>query len=150
MAQDTAPAYRLSEDNVPGAGLRDPDNGANIDRKLESLRSSGLDLALHPNLAPSPEVPEQGWTSGPNWLRLAPVTFRSVYRNFAERPEGPSVEDVDEGDVDPEDNSLLAHSIASQHSASSRESHADSSLQAFRGLSKGFRIRFFFKDVDIF
>ena len=43
---------------------------------------------------------------------------------------------------------LLAHSIASQHCASSRESHADSSLPAFRGLSKGFR--FFFKDVDIF
>ena len=79
---------------------------------------------------------------------IAPVTFRSVYRHFAERPEGPSVEDVDEGDVDPEDNSLLAHSIASQHSASPRESHADSSLPAFRGLSKGFR--FFFKDVDIF
>ena len=58
-----APAYRLSEDNVSGASLRDPDNGANIDRKLESLRSSGLDLALHPNLAPSPDVPEQGWTS---------------------------------------------------------------------------------------
>ena len=63
MAQDTAPAYRLSEDNVSGASLRDPDNGANIDRKLESLRSSGLDLALHLILAPSPDVPEQGWTS---------------------------------------------------------------------------------------
>ena len=63
MAQDTAPAYRLSEDNVSGASSRDPDNGANIDRKLESLRSSELDLALHPNLAPSPDVPEQGWTS---------------------------------------------------------------------------------------
>ena len=48
MAQDTAPAYRLSEDNVSGASLRDADNGANIDRKLESLRSSGLDLPLHP------------------------------------------------------------------------------------------------------
>ena len=38
----------------------DPDTGANIARKLESLRSSGVDLAMHPNLALSPDVPEQG------------------------------------------------------------------------------------------
>ena len=42
----------------------DPDDGANIARKVESLRSSGIDLAKleQPNLAPSPDVPEEGWT----------------------------------------------------------------------------------------
>ena len=75
-----------------------------------NLRSSVLELALHPNLVPSPNGPEQGWTS--NWLLLAPVPFRSLCRHFAEGPEGPLVEDVDEGDVDLGDNSLLADSIA--------------------------------------
>ena len=101
---------------------------------------------MHPNLAPSSDVPEQGWTS--TLAAFSSCNLPLCLPAFCGAAEGPSVEDVDEGYVDPEDNSLLAHSIASQHSASSRESHADSSLTAFRGLSKGFR--FFFKDVEIF
>ena len=41
----------------------DPDNGANIARKLETLRSSGVDLSKHPNLVPSPPYPDEGWTT---------------------------------------------------------------------------------------
>ena len=69
-----------------------------------SLRSSvQVQLALHPSLVPSPNGSEQGWTS--NWLFFAPVTFRSVYRHFAEGPEGPSVKKKkDEGNVDLRDN----------------------------------------------
>ena len=41
----------------------DPDGGENIARKLERLQSSDIDLSWHPNLALSPPVPNEGWTS---------------------------------------------------------------------------------------
>ena len=58
-------------------------------------------------------------------------------------PKGPPVEDVDEGNVGPVDHSVSASGTASQYSASSGESHTDSSLPTIHGMPKGFR---FFKD----
>ena len=49
---------RLGLDN----GILDPDNGANISRKLAKIQKVGVNTDLHPNLCESPKVPSNGWS----------------------------------------------------------------------------------------
>lgn len=62
----------------------DPDNSANIAKKLAALQTSGLDLNIHTNLSLSPEMPTTGWTS--NLRDLPFVLFASLYKHYVERP----------------------------------------------------------------
>ena len=57
--------------------IADPDNGANIVKKLSALQKFGLDLNFHTNLHLSPEIPSMGWTS--NLGDLPFVSFASFY-----------------------------------------------------------------------
>ena len=62
----------------------DPDNGANIAKKLAALQTSGLDLNIHTNLHMSPEMPTTGWTS--NLGDLPFVSFASLHKHYVKRP----------------------------------------------------------------
>jgi len=62
----------------------DPDKGENIAKKLERLQVSGVNEVAHPNLRPSPAIPNEGWTS--NLADLLFVSFATLYRHFVERP----------------------------------------------------------------
>ena len=64
------------------ANIIDPDKGANIARKLERLRVSGLNKKDHPNLRLSPAISAEGWTS--NLADLPPVSFATLYTHFIE------------------------------------------------------------------
>ena len=95
----------------------DPDKGANIARKLERLRASGLNEKDHPNLRLSPAIPTEGWTS--NLADLPPVSFATLYTHFIERPTRAILDD--------------------SNMSAMCESEDDERLPSFRGLRKGYR-----------
>lgn len=103
----------------------DPDDGKNIARKVASLQSSGTDLSHHPNLAPSPAVPVDGWTS--DLSGLPDFYYPAIFRHFVERPCTEIVEQLPRKDVDD-------------------DGEPGDSTSSFRGLAKGFR---FFKDGHV-
>ena len=74
--------YRVKEYIQMGLDkdIVDPDNGANIAKKLTALQTSGLDLNVHTNLRLSPETPTTGWTS--NLGDLPFVSFASLYKHY--------------------------------------------------------------------
>ena len=128
----------------------DPDNGANIARKLETLRSSGVDLSKHPNLVPSPPYPDEGWTTV--LADLPPVTFGCVYQHFdVPSTIAPSIsataaeEHVAAAVATPLQDPTAA-AMHSQHAATPTGNWDEETLSSFRGLSKGFR---FFKDGHV-
>ena len=107
----------------------DPDKGANIAKKLERLQVSGVNEVAHPNLRPSPAIPNEGWTS--NLTDLPFVSFATLYRHFVERPTSAIV---------------LANSDANQSLSAEAEDYGEECLPSFRGLGKGYR---FFKDGHV-
>ena len=106
---------RLGLDN----DIVDPDNGANISRKLAKIQKAGVDTDLHPNLRDSPKVPSDGWSS--NLGDLPFVSFATLYKHFVERP---------------------IHSLYEESDGSDTEEH----IPSFRGLGKGYR---FYKDGHV-
>ena len=123
--------YRVKEYIQMGLDkdIVDPDNGANIAKKLTALQTSGLDLNVHTNLRLSPETPTTGWTS--NLGDLPFVSFASLYKHYVERPINNVLMETD-GDE-------------TEHQSSAAESQEESML-SFRGLGKGYR---FFKDGHV-
>ena len=60
-----------------------PDKGANIFKMPERLQVSGVNEVAHPNLRPSPAIPNESWMS--NLADLPFVSFATLYRHFVER-----------------------------------------------------------------
>lgn len=123
--------YRVKEYIQMGLDkdIVDPDNSANIAKKLTALQTSGLDPNIHTNLRLSPETPTTGWTS--NLGDLPFISFASLYKHYVKRPINSVLMGTD-GDK-------------TEHESSAAESQEESML-SFRGLGKGYR---FFNDLHV-
>ena len=130
----------------------DPDHGANIAAKIEKLQKMGATRAAHPNLVKVPKCPPvdaASWTD--NLSGLPCLTFRTLYKHFAERSAEKDVElgewsvmDITE-DSDSETAGYTADAEVTSSEASAK-APPGVKFRSFRGLDKGYR---FFRDGHV-
>ena len=137
--------------------LVDPDKGANVERKMQSVaaETSSSRSGTAETIPPKPAADSPGWTGF--LTNLPPVAYgQSIWNHFAERPiveavdgvrNSPDHDVVPSGQSEPKTAAEQSEAVASTAAEGSEEATDESEvLSSFRGLCKGYK---FFADKHV-
>ena len=134
--------------------LVDPDKGANVERKMQSVaaETSSSRSGTAETIPPKPAADSPGWTGF--LTNLPPVSYgQSIWNHFAERPiveavDGvrisPDHDVVPSGQSEPKTAAEQSEAVASTAAAAAAEGSEEATdesevLSSFRGLCKGYK-----------
>ena len=137
--------------------LVDPDKGANVERKMQSVaaETSSSRSGTAETIPPKPAADSPGWTGF--LTNLPPVSYgQSIWNHFAERPiveavdgvrNSPDHDVVPSGQSEPKTAAEQSEAVASAAAEGSEEATDESEvLSSFLGLCKGYK---FFADKHV-